>query len=161
MCTEIKADPPDDEVERTYREMFLEVCRNPFLVKHIISKRFKIRELMEEDGLETVYCPFHDDKASGKPSIKIYEDEDEIERLYCFSENKQFTSYDYIKLVQGQDPLKYLTSENLLSEENIEDYIEEVDHINKQKENLQIDHVKNAFANSSGDINLFLMLVYS
>jgi hypothetical protein len=76
-----------------------------YLLKYdIINKKYNLGKLLNGMGYNTSYgtmfCPFHDDKAGGKPSAKYHEDSD---KLYCFSEHKMYTSYHALKYLYNQD----------------------------------------------------------
>ena len=47
-----------------------------------------------------MYCPFHDDYSTGKPSAKYHPDTD---KLYCFSESKMYTAYHALKILYNKD----------------------------------------------------------
>lgn len=80
---------------------------HPFLKVDIINKHYNMGKLLENLGYDisrgSMYCPFHPDESTGKPSAKYHEDTD---KLYCFSENKMYSSYHVIKLLYGIDTEK-------------------------------------------------------
>lgn len=77
---------------------------NPLVKVEVINKKFNMGKLLRNLGYEidygNIYCPFHDDEATGKPSAKYHGDTD---KLYCFSENKMYSAYHALKLLYGQD----------------------------------------------------------
>ena len=77
---------------------------SPLLKMEIINKNFHLGSLLKNLGIDisngTMYCPFHDDKATGKPSAKYHENTD---LLYCFSENKMYSAYHAIKFLYNKD----------------------------------------------------------
>ena len=152
--------PLTEGVSTSFRDVFLDICRNKQLCRYLISKKYDIRDLMIEDGLNIRFCPFHDDEASGKPSIKIYtEDEDEVQRLYCFSENKQYTSYDYFELIRGENPLNLLSKNNIVNENNIQDIKDELEFIKTKKTNENLQFIQ-ACLEASTDPADFLSKIY-
>lgn len=77
---------------------------NPLVKVEVINKRYNLGKLLENQGYDTsgsnMYCPFHPDENTGKPSAKYHKDTD---LLYCFSENKMYSAYHAIKLLYGLD----------------------------------------------------------
>lgn len=77
---------------------------NPLVKVDVINHYFKLSDLLREYGCyidgSTMYCPFHDDDITGKPSAKYHSDTD---LLYCFSENKVYSSYHALKILFGKD----------------------------------------------------------
>lgn len=77
---------------------------NPLVKVEVINKKYNLRALLTQLGYDTsgsnMYCPFHPDEMTGKPSAKYHEDTD---RLYCFSESKSYSAYHAIKLLYGLD----------------------------------------------------------
>ena len=80
---------------------------DPLFVFHVINKNYSLRELMENLGIEVgssnMFCPFHPDSLTGKPSAKYFENDDS---LYCFSENKMYSAYHALKDLYGMDMKK-------------------------------------------------------
>lgn len=80
---------------------------HPFLKVEVINKHYNMGKLLTNLGYDvsrgSMYCPFHPDKATGKPSAKYHSDTD---KMYCFSENKMYSSYHVIKLLYGIDTEK-------------------------------------------------------
>ena len=80
---------------------------HPFLKIDVINKHYNMGKLLENLGYDisrgSMYCPFHPDEATGKPSAKYHEDSDKV---YCFSENKMYSAYHVIKLLYGINPEK-------------------------------------------------------
>jgi hypothetical protein len=75
----------------------------PFLVKFAaINKHFSLKQLLIDFGLEVsrtnMFCPFHDDEYTGKPSARYHPDTD---LLYCFSESKMYYPYHALKDLHG------------------------------------------------------------
>jgi len=56
-----------------------------------INRKYSLKKLLKGAGLhpesQNMYCPFHDDELTGKPSAKYHPDTD---KLYCFSESKMY-----------------------------------------------------------------------
>lgn len=77
---------------------------NPLVKVEVINKKFNMGKLLRNLGYEidygNIYCPFHDDESTGKPSAKYHSDTD---KLYCFSENKMYSAYHALKILYGQD----------------------------------------------------------
>ena len=77
---------------------------NPLLKMEVINKHFNLGRLLRNLGMDTsssnMYCPFHDDESTGKPSAKYHENTD---LLYCFSENKMYSAYHAIKFLYNKD----------------------------------------------------------
>lgn len=77
---------------------------NPLIKVDVINKKYNLGKLLEGLGYDisgsNMYCPFHPDEMTGKPSAKYHADTD---RLYCFSENKSYSAYHAIKLLYGLD----------------------------------------------------------
>ena len=69
-----------------------------------INRKFNLGKLLMGLGInihsQTIYCPFHEDKATGKKSAKYYPDTD---KLYCFSETKTYSAYHALKLLYNKD----------------------------------------------------------
>ena len=69
-----------------------------------INRKYSLKKLLKGMGLnpdhQNMYCPFHDDESTGKPSAKYHPDTD---KLYCFSESKMYTAYHALKLLYNQD----------------------------------------------------------
>lgn len=97
-----------------------------YLVKYYaINMTYSLKTLLEEmDYLVTgvnIYCPFHDDKLTGKPSAKYHLDSD---ALFCFSESKSYSAYHALKLLYGLDMEKvFKDSWNKLNPSQREDLI--------------------------------------
>lgn len=80
----------------------------PILLKiEVINSHYNMGSLLRKlgyfTGSSTMYCPFHNDSLTGKPSAKYHEDTD---KLYCFSENKMYSAYHVIKILYGINPDK-------------------------------------------------------
>ena len=77
---------------------------NPLVKIDVINSHFKLSDLLREYGCyidgSTMYCPFHDDDITGKPSAKYHSDTD---LLYCFSENRVYSAYHALKILFGKD----------------------------------------------------------
>ena len=77
---------------------------NPLVKVDVINSHFKLSDLLREYGCyidgSTMYCPFHDDDITGKPSAKYHSDTD---LLYCFSENRVYSAYHALKILFGKD----------------------------------------------------------
>jgi hypothetical protein len=84
-----------------------------FLIKfHAINIYFSennknMEKLLNDLGITTrgsnMYCPFHNDEETGKPSAKYHPDSDMV---YCFSESKVYTAYHALKELYGMDMKK-------------------------------------------------------
>jgi hypothetical protein len=76
-----------------------------------INRKFSLGKLLRGAGFnpdtQTMYCPFHDDRLTGKPSAKYHSDTD---KLYCFSESKMYTAYHALKIIYAQDMNKVFNS---------------------------------------------------
>jgi hypothetical protein len=75
------------------------------LVKYeAINRKFNLGKLLMGLGYtissQNMYCPFHADEITGKPSAKYHADTD---ILYCFSENKCYTAYHALKILYAKD----------------------------------------------------------
>lgn len=70
----------------------------------LINKKYSLKRLLDQLGIEyfgsNMYCPFHPDSLTGKPSAKYHEDSDLI---YCFSESKVYSAYHALKLLMGKN----------------------------------------------------------
>lgn len=77
---------------------------NPLVKVEVINKRYNLGKLLTNLGIDisgsNMYCPFHPDEMTGKPSAKYHSDSDKV---YCFSENKSYSAYHAIKLLYGLD----------------------------------------------------------
>lgn len=75
---------------------------NPLVKVEVINKRYNLGKLLTNLGIDisgsNMYCPFHPDEMTGKPSAKYHSDSDKV---YCFSENKSYSAYHAIKLLYG------------------------------------------------------------
>lgn len=80
---------------------------DPLLVYKVLNRYFNLRSLLENQGISvsegTMYCPFHEDELTGKPSAKYHSEDD---TLFCFSEHKVYTAYHAIKLLYHQDTVR-------------------------------------------------------
>lgn len=80
---------------------------DPLVKYEVINRRFNLGKLLRSYGCDIdgqqMYCPFHMDKLTGKPSAKYHSDTD---RLYCFSESKSYTAYHALKILFNQDMSK-------------------------------------------------------
>lgn len=94
---------PDDKVfvENSLDRSITEKI-NPLVKVEVINKKYNLGALLTNLGYDitgsNMYCPFHPDEATGKPSAKYHKDTD---LLYCFSENKMFSAYHALKLLYG------------------------------------------------------------
>lgn len=77
---------------------------NPLIVYKVINDRFSLRKLLENMGYNlfdgNIFCPFHLDEETGKPSARYHKDTD---LLYCFSENRLYSAYHALKILYGKD----------------------------------------------------------
>ena len=77
---------------------------NPLVKYEVINKRFSLEKLLKGAGYDPsngiMYCPFHPDTLTGKPSAKYHKDSD---LLYCFSESKMYSAYHALKILYGRD----------------------------------------------------------
>ena len=77
---------------------------NPLVKMDVINDNFSLSKLLREYGCylegSTMYCPFHDDDVTGKPSAKFHHHTD---TLYCFSESKVYTAYHALKILYGKN----------------------------------------------------------
>lgn len=77
---------------------------NPLVKLDVINDNYSLEKMLRNYGCyidgSTMYCPFHDDDVTGKPSAKFHRDTD---TLYCFSENKVYTAYHALKILYGQN----------------------------------------------------------
>ena len=77
---------------------------DPLVRYEVINSTYRLKDILEGLGLWTggsnMFCPFHPDALTGKPSAKYHEDSD---LLYCFSENKIYSAYHAIKLLYNSD----------------------------------------------------------
>ena len=77
---------------------------SPLVKMKVINKYYNLGKILKNLGCDinssNIYCPFHPDSMTGKPSAKYYPDSD---LLYCFSENKIYSAYHAIKLIYGLD----------------------------------------------------------
>ncbi len=68
------------------------------LAYYVINEHFSMKQLLTDYGVDfsgaNIYCPFHDDALTGKPSAKYHDSDDAI---FCFSEQKKFTAYNALK----------------------------------------------------------------
>ena len=114
---------------------------NPLVKYEVINKRFSLEKLLRGMGCDTsnglMYCPFHPDALTGKPSAKYHKDSD---LLYCFSESKMYSAYHALKILYGRDVNKIfddIWSE--MSKEDKEDILSKYDDgtgelVNKEEE---------------------------
>lgn len=109
------------------KQILSDLSNNPKKLYYVVNRIFSIKELMGENKLKGIFCPFHNDK--GKPSSRFYI-EPELDKLWCFTEGKSYFSYHYIKLILKEDPFKYLLKHS--KEEEIAFYIN--DYNNKVDE---------------------------
>lgn len=97
-----------EEPENTFKPMDFDrsITEKPNgLVKmEVINRKFSLKKLLKGYGVDVdanvIYCPFHPDEMTGKPSAKYHSDTD---KLYCFSESKMYTAYHALKLLYNQD----------------------------------------------------------
>ena len=106
---------------------------NPLLKMEVINKHFNLGRLLRNLGMDTsssnMYCPFHDDVSTGKPSAKYHENTD---LLYCFSENKMYSAYHAIKFLYNKDTNKIFQKIWFsLSEEERHEYMDKYNESGK------------------------------
>lgn len=112
---------------------------HPFIKVELINKHYNMGRLLTNLGYDvsrgSMYCPFHPDEATGKPSAKYHSDSD---KLYCFSENKMYSSYHVIKLLYGIDTEKVFRDIwNNLSEVERREWFDKYDSNGAMKENKE------------------------
>ena len=77
---------------------------NPLVQMEVINSRYNMGDLLRKLGYEidrgNMYCPFHPDNITGKPSARYHESDD---KLWCFSEHKQYSAYHVLKILMGQN----------------------------------------------------------
>ncbi len=77
------------------------------LMFKVINRHYSLKKLLDDLGWDmwgsSIYCPFHEDKLTGKPSAKYFPDSDS---LYCFSEGKSFTAYHALKVFYNKNMKK-------------------------------------------------------
>lgn len=97
--------PPKKEVfqENAFDRTIVEDV-SPLVKMKVINSRYNLGGLLRQLGhnidASNLYCPFHPDEATGKPSAKYHPDTD---LLYCFSEHKMYSAYHALKLLYGID----------------------------------------------------------
>lgn len=100
---QVKKDDDKEFQENSFEESLVNDV-SPLVKVEVINKRFNLGKLLKNLGyrieIGNIYCPFHDDEATGKPSAKYHEDTD---LLYCFSENKMYSAYHALKFLYGKD----------------------------------------------------------
>lgn len=127
------------------------------LVKYdVINKHYNLKKLLNDLGIQTegsnIYCPFHPDEMTGKPSAKYHPDTD---LLYCFSENKVYSAFHAIKLLYSIEVDKVFNDlwskmsrvekmEALDKHEGSERGKDSVTHVSKEWENYR-DNVLSLF----------------
>ncbi len=71
---------------------------------NVINYYYSLKQLLIDYGVKVrtanMFCPFHADKSTGKPSAKYFEKDDS---LWCFSESKKYTAYHALKLLYNAD----------------------------------------------------------
>lgn len=117
---------------------------NPLIKYELINRCYNLGNLLKQYGYENItggniYCPFHPDSLTGKPSAKYHEDTD---KLYCFSENKIYTAYHALKILYGADmnklflklwsTLDVIQKQELVSKYNQENELQSID-INREE----------------------------
>ncbi len=89
--------------EKSKSDVF-DIDFNPILMYNVINSKHSLKKLLLSLGIDfmgaNIYCPFHPDEMTGKPSAKYHENDD---TLYCFSEQKKYTSYHVLKLLYSMD----------------------------------------------------------
>lgn len=106
--TPLKLKPPKGEIfqENAFDRTVVEDV-SPLVKMDVINSRYNLGGLLRQLGhnLESsnLYCPFHPDELTGKPSAKYHADTD---LLYCFSEHKMYSAYHALKLLYGIDTNK-------------------------------------------------------
>ena len=106
-----------------------------------INRKFNLGKLLKGYGLnidqQTMYCPFHDDHLTGKPSAKYHSDTD---KLYCFSESKMYTAYHALKILYNQDMEKIFsqvwTSMSTAERQEILDKYSEDGEVSKESQSV-------------------------
>lgn len=77
---------------------------SPIIKYKVINHKYNLGKILTNLGYDiyhgNIYCPFHPDEMTGKPSARYHEDTD---LLYCFSENKLYSAYHALKLLYGYD----------------------------------------------------------
>lgn len=77
---------------------------NPLVQMEVINSRYNMGDLLRKLGYEidrgNMYCPFHPDNLTGKPSARYHESDD---KLWCFSEHRNYTAWHVLKILMGQD----------------------------------------------------------
>ena len=107
---------------------------NPLIKVDVINKRYNLGKLLKGLGIDTsgsnMYCPFHPDEMTGKPSAKYHADTDTV---YCFSENKSYSAYHAIKLLYGIDVNKvFMDIWSSMSLEERHDIMDKYEENNKE-----------------------------
>jgi hypothetical protein len=100
---------------------------NPLVIYNAINKYYSMKKLLQDLelywGQSSMYCPFHDDELTGKPSARYHEDSDS---LYCFSEHKVYTAYHVLKLLYKDDiRIRFREAWANLSEQEREEILRE------------------------------------
>jgi hypothetical protein len=99
------------------------------LIYEVINKKFSMRKLLFNlklnPDMPNMYCPFHDDELTGKPSAKYHPDTD---MMYCFSEGKVYTAYHVLKLLYQKDMRKVFNQVwNNMSQAERQEFIDKHD----------------------------------
>lgn len=98
--TLVKSKEVSDFVENSFNSVDTGDVSN--LIKfYVINSKYNMGDILKnylhlDIGAVNMFCPFHDDESSGKPSAKYYEQSD---TLYCYSEGKSYTAYHAMKLI--------------------------------------------------------------
>lgn len=100
------------------------------LIFQVINSHYSLKDLLEGLDIEVkgpnMFCPFHMDSLTGKPSAKYY---DATDSLFCFSESKSYTAYHALKLLYKEDvKAKFLDVWQTLSGDAKVKYAQEYDN---------------------------------
>lgn len=120
---------------------------NPLVKYEVINKKFNMGKLLKGAGCDIsngiMYCPFHPDALTGKPSAKYHADTD---LLYCFSESKMYSAYHALKILYGRDMnqiFKSVWSE--MSKEDRDDILSKYDDSIKVEESDKEEELWNKY----------------
>lgn len=116
-----------------------------YMVKYeAINRHFSLKQLLEDFGVEVMrtnmYCPFHYDEDTGKPSAKYHVDSD---LLYCFSESKTYSAYHALKLLFNANmETKFIEAWNHLTAVEKEEILRKYDKNDNNKGNIKFNEKK-------------------
>jgi len=72
-------------------------------LRDFVNSRFSLKKTLESQGIHvgegscSLYCPFHEDSATGHKSAKFFEETDTI---FCYSEHRSFSAFDaFIQII--------------------------------------------------------------